>query len=40
MLAAMLLMSALGSWRGSFTPRDGVLLLGLYPLFVVLVLLT
>ena len=40
MLVAIVLMSALGSWRGSFTRRDGVILLTLYPLFIVVAVVT
>lgn len=39
MLGAIVIMSVLGSWRGSFTRRDGIVLLGLYPLFVLLAVL-
>lgn len=40
MLAAIVTVSGIGSWRGSFTRRDGIFLLGLYPLFILVAVFT
>jgi cation:H+ antiporter len=40
MLVAIVIMSALGSWRGSITRREGLFLIALYPAFVILTLVT
>ncbi len=40
MLVAIVVMTLLGTWRGSFGRREGVFLVSLYPVFVLVVVLT
>ena len=40
MSTVIVLMTAIGSARGRFTRRDGILLVALYPIFVSVVLLS
>lgn len=40
MLVAILVMTALGTWRGRFARGEGIFLVALYPLFILLAVLT